>query len=329
MNTVDSTALKQPDLLVCAASCQQKARERWLRWMETERRMAARTMEAYDRDLQQFCLFLTDYHGRPAKVKDFADLRPISLRAYLAQRRNTGAGPRTLARGLAGIGSFIRHLERQGLASSAGITAMRAPRQPRTLPKPVRADQALRLTETSEQLHEEPWIAARDAALMTLLYGCGLRLGEALGLTPFDLGITNMAAPTVTTDTLRITGKGGKTRLVPLLPVVGEAIASYLRLCPHVIEADAPIFRGMRGGPVQPAVFQRAMARMRGALGLPSTATPHALRHSFATHLLGNGGDLRTIQELLGHASLSTTQKYTAVDTESLMASWAAAHPRA
>ena len=297
--------------------------------MTSERRMAARTLDAYDRDLQQFCYFLTDYHGRPAKMNDFADLRPVTLRAYMAQRRNTGAGPRTLARGLAGIGSYIRHLERQGLASSAGITAMRAPRQPRILPKPVRADQAVRLTQTDEQLHEEPWINARDAALMTLLYGCGLRLGEALSLTPADLGITTMAAPNITTDTVRITGKGGKTRLVPLLPVVGDAIASYVKLCPHVIDLDTPIFRGMRGGPVQPAVFQRAMARMRGALGLPTTATPHALRHSFATHLLGNGGDLRTIQELLGHASLSTTQKYTAVDTESLLATWAAAHPRA
>ncbi|MEN0040016.1 MAG: site-specific integrase, partial [Pseudomonadota bacterium] len=249
MSQVDSSPSQQSDLLVCAAPCQQKAHRRWLNWMRTEKRVAARTLEAYDRDLQQFCHFLTDYHGRPAELTDFADLRPVTLRAFMAQRRNSGAGPRTLARGLAGIGSYIRHLERQGLASSAGITAMRAPRQPHTLPKPVRADQAMRLTNTTEQLHDEPWINARDAALMTLLYGCGLRLGEALALTPADLGMTNMAKPTVTTDTLRITGKGGKTRLVPMISVVGDAIAAYLRLCPHVVEAGAPIFRGMRGGP--------------------------------------------------------------------------------
>ena len=319
----------ETEILINAAPCLLAAKKDWLRNLYSERRVAEKTLEAYERDLRQFCIFLTGYAGRPARLTDFADLKPLQMRAFLAQRRGAGSGARTLARGLAGIRSFVRHLEKKGQASSAGLAAMRAPKQPVTLPKPVAAPDALRLTNAEEQLQEEPWIAARDAALMTLLYGCGLRISEALGLTLADLGITSSANPAVTTRSLRILGKGGKTRLVPLLPVVGEAIADYLKKCPFVLSADDVVFRGARGGPVQPAVIQKAMRLMRGALDLPKTATPHAMRHSFATHLLANGGDLRTIQELLGHASLSTTQKYTAVDTDHLLKSWAAAHPRA
>jgi len=319
----------EPEILVHAARCLLAAKKDWLRHLHSERRVAEKTLEAYERDLRQFCIFLTGYAGRPAKLSDFADLKPMQMRGFLAQRRGVGSGARTLARGLAGIRSFVRYLEKSGKASSAGLTAMRAPKQPATLPKPVAAPDAIRLTDAAEQLQEEPWIAARDAALMTLLYGCGLRISEALGLTLADLGMTTSAQPAVSAQSLRILGKGGKTRLVPLLPVVNEAIGNYLKKCPFVLGADDAVFRGALGGPVQPAVIQRAMRLMRGALDLPKTATPHAMRHSFATHLLANGGDLRTIQELLGHASLSTTQKYTAVDTDHLLKSWAAAHPRA
>ncbi|MDD9909498.1 MAG: tyrosine recombinase XerC [Ahrensia sp.] len=318
-----------PEILVHSAADLRAAQQAWFTHLRTERRLADNTLEAYERDLRQFCVFLTHYEGRPARLVDFADLKPMQMRAFLAQRREQGGGARTLARGLAGIRSFVRYLEKQGKASTAGLNAMRAPKQPVNLPRPVTAQEALQLSDVDEQLQEKPWLAARDAALMTLLYGCGLRISEALGLTLGDLGLANSAAPNVEIETLRITGKGGKTRLVPVLPIVCEALERYLKLCPFVLDAEDAAFRGARGGPVQASVMQKAMRLMRQALDLPKSATPHALRHSFATHLLANGGDLRTIQELLGHASLSTTQKYTAVDTQHLFANWAAAHPRA
>jgi integrase/recombinase XerC len=239
----------------------------------------------------------------------------------MAERRRQGAGARTLGRGLAGIRSFLRHLERKGMANAAGASATRAPRQPKSLPKPLTARDALRVVDADLQLSDEPWIAARSAAVLTLLYGCGLRISEALSLTAGDLPHDG--------ETLRVTGKGGKTRIVPLLAVASEAIAVYRKLCPFTPDADAPLFRGARGGPLQPAIVQKEMRRLRGALDLPDTATPHALRHSFATHLLAGGGDLRTIQELLGHASLSTTQVYTGVDTSRLIEIYDRAHPRA
>ncbi len=294
----------------------------WLGHLSRERRVAARTVEAYGRDLRQFATFLSGYIGHLPGVVDFADLHPIDLRGFLAERRRAGVGARTLGRGLAGIRSFVRYLERQGVASSAGLAAIRAPRQPKTLPRPIAPEPALRLARAETQLAEEPWIAARDAAVMALCYGCGLRIGEALALTPAMLAEHGG-------QSLRIAGKGGRVRLVPVLAAVSAAIEEYLALCPYAAAAGEPIFFGARGGRLQPAVLQRAMARMRGALGLPDSATPHALRHSFATHLLSAGGDLRTIQELLGHASLATTQVYTAVDTERLLSAYAAAHPRA
>jgi integrase/recombinase XerC len=317
------------DNLICASPCLAEARDGWLAHLKSERRVAARTLEAYARDLRQFCQHLTDHLGHPPRKKDFANLKPVHMRGYLARRRQAGNCARTLARDLAGIRSFVRYLEKRGEASSSGLTALRAPKQPATLPKPVKEEEARELISPHRQMHPERWIAARDAAIMTLLYGCGLRISEGLALTPLDLGINNTARPSISTNSLRILGKGGKTRLVPILGVVSQSIEAYMGLCPFVLERDQPIFRGMRGAPVQPAVIQRSMRVMRSALGLPDTATPHAMRHSFATHLLGNGGDLRTIQELLGHASLSTTQKYTAVDTQALLKTWNAAHPRA
>ena len=286
--------------------------------------MADNTLEAYGRDVRQFLAFLTDYHARLPRMADLAHLRPVTLRAFLAERRRAGAGPRTLARGLAGVRSFVRHLEREGLASAAGVNAMRAPKQPKSLPKPVPAPAALSLARGEASLHPEEWVAARDTAVLGLLYGCGLRIAEALSLTAGDV-----PQPGQGTEMLRVTGKGGRTRLVPLVEPVAAAVARYRRLCPFPENGpEHRIFRGLRGGPLDPAVFQREMRRMRGALGLSASATPHALRHAFATHLLDRGGDLRTIQELLGHASLSTTQIYTAVETARLIDTHRAAHPR-
>ena len=293
----------------------------WIDNLRHERRLSDKTLDAYQRDLRQFLGFLTDHLGGAPDIEDISDLRPSDMRAFLARRRQGGVGARTLGRSLAGIRSFLRFLERRGLANAAGINAMHAPRQPKSLPKPLSDQQAVAVTDSREQLAEEPWVAARNAAVMTLLYGCGLRISEALGLRPVDLPGD--------TGALQITGKGGKMRLVPLLPAAIEAVKTYQKLCPWHLDAEEPLFRGVRGGPLQPAIIQREMQKLRGALGLPDTATPHALRHSFATHLLAAGGDLRAIQELLGHASLSTTQVYTGVDTTRLLDAYRQAHPRA
>jgi integrase/recombinase XerC len=310
------------EFLVSARSDLAAARGDWLNSLARERRLAALTVEAYERDTRQFLQFLTGHLGCPPGISDVAALRPADLRSFLAHRRNGGAGARSLGRGLAGIRSLLRFLEKRGLVNAAGATALRAPRQPKSLPKPLTAQDARRVVSSGEQLAEEPWIAARNAAVLTLLYGCGLRISEALGLKGGDLV---SARDTV----LRVIGKGGKTRLVPVLPAGFEAVARYRHLCPFHLPADGVLFRGARGGPLDPAIVQREMRRLRSALDLPDTATPHALRHSFATHLLGRGGDLRAIQELLGHSSLSTTQIYTGVDTARLLEAYDAAHPRA
>jgi integrase/recombinase XerC len=309
------------ELLIIADPQLMTERRAWLENLESERRLSEHTLDAYERDTRQFLTFLTGHLGGPATLKDIAALRPADFRAFLAARRKEGSGARSLGRNLAGLRSLLRYLEKKGLVNAAGAAAVRSPKQPKSLPKPLSDRQAVTVVSDESQLHEEPWIAARDAAVMTLLYGCGLRISEALDLTPgsFHPGAT----------TLRITGKGNKTRLVPLLAVVGEAIEKYSKLCPYHLETGEPLFRGARGGKLQPAIIQRTMQNMRSAFGLPETATPHALRHSFATHLLAGGGDLRTIQELLGHASLSTTQLYTGVDSSRLLEVYDRAHPRA
>ncbi|MCB1383396.1 MAG: tyrosine recombinase XerC [Notoacmeibacter sp.] len=309
-------------LLIIADTELLEARRRWLSALAGERRVSARTIDAYERDTRQFLTFLTAHLGEPATMTGMEELKPADFRAFLAARRRDGAGNRSLGRNLAGIRSFLRHLERRGAVNAAGVNAVRAPRQPKSLPKPLTLADARRVVDCGEQLNEEPWIAARNAAVLTLLYGCGLRISEALSLTAQDLEDAG-------SNGLRVTGKGGKTRLVPVLPLVTQAVDAYRRLSPYSASGDEPLFRGARGGPLSAAVLQRDMARLRGALGLPDTATPHALRHSFATHLLGRGGDLRTIQELLGHASLSTTQVYTGVDTARLLEIYDSAHPRA
>ncbi|MDO6964896.1 tyrosine recombinase XerC [Rhizobium alvei] len=309
------------ELLIIASPDLMAERQAWLDAIAGERRLSPLTVEAYERDTRQFLHFLTAHAGGPARLSDLSALRPAGLRAFLASRRREGVEARTLGRGMAGIRSFLRYLERKGLANATGARAVRTPKQPKSLPKPLSSEQALLVTSDLGQLAEEPWIAARNAAVLTLLYGSGLRISEALGLTPADF------PPGA--RTLRITGKGGKTRIVPLLEAAVEAVSDYRKSCPYAIAADQPLFLGARGGPLQPAIIQREMQRMRSALGLPDNATPHALRHSFATHLLSAGGDLRAIQELLGHASLSTTQVYTGVDAKRLLDAFERAHPRA
>ena len=308
------------ELLIIADPALMAERQAWLASLGEERRLSDNTLDAYERDTRQFLAFLTQHLAAPARLKDIGNLRPADLRGFLAARRRDGAGARTLGRGLAGLRSFLRHLERKGLANAAGASAVRSPKQPKSLPKPLSDRQAIAVVDAHEQLAEEPWIRTRNAAVLTLLYGCGLRISEALSLTPEDFA----GGPT----SLRITGKGDKTRIVPLIAPALSGVEDYIKTCPFPLAADKPLFRGARGGPLQPAIIQREMQKMRGALGLPDSATPHALRHSFATHLLAGGGDLRTIQELLGHASLSTTQRYTAVDESQLMAVYDAARAR-
>jgi integrase/recombinase XerC len=296
---------------------------RWLSYLGAERRMSAKTLDAYRRDVSQFLGFLADHLGGAPTLKQLARLIPADVRAFMAARRNGGAGNRSLMRTLAGCRSFARFLERNGKGKVAALTAVSTPKLPRTLPKPLAASAAVQMTDTGLRKGEarEPWIFARDAAVLALLYGSGLRISEALGLKRKNFA--NNA------DALTVLGKGSKSRMVPLLPQVTKLIADYIELCPAELPPDGPLFIGARGASLSPRVVQLSMARLRGALGLPDSATPHALRHSFATHLLARGGDLRSIQELLGHASLSTTQIYTAVDSERLLEVYASAHPRA
>ncbi|AQT45874.1 tyrosine recombinase XerC subunit [Bartonella apihabitans] len=296
------------------------ARKDWLEQLEKTRRVAKLTVEAYERDSRQFLSFLCGHLGHPPDISDLSELRVADIRSFLAYRRNEGVGSRSLGRGLAGIRSFFNFLTRAGLADVPAARVVRTPKQPKSLPKPLNIADALHIVDKKTQLDDEPWVASRNAAILTLCYGCGLRISEALSLTPADFGDKN-------TTSIYVTGKGGKTRLVPVIPAVHEAIDDYLSCCPFILPPDQPLFRGVRGGKLQRAIVERAVQQLRSSLGLPDSVTPHALRHSFATHLLSRGGDLRTIQELLGHASLSTTQIYTGVDTDRLMEVYKKAHP--
>ncbi len=299
-------------------------RREWLSHLAAERRLSPKTLEAYSRDLGQFHAFLTEHLGGAPSLSDIAALKPVDLRAFLGQRRRDNVGNRTLMRQLAALRSFARFGERQGKLTAAAFAATRGPRLGKSLPRPLEPSAARAVTQADTRAGEEreQWILARDAAVLGLLYGSGLRISEALSLT-------RAQAPLQAGDTLTVIGKGSKTRMVPVLPVVIAAIAEYLKLCPWRLPPEGPLFVGAKGGPLSPRIIQLAVEGLRGALGLPSSATPHSLRHSFATHLLGRGGDLRAIQELLGHASLSTTQIYTRIDSARLMAAYDAAHPRA
>jgi integrase/recombinase XerC len=296
--------------------------EAWLRHLGSERHLSEKTIEAYRRDVLQFLHFLTEHLGGAPTLKQLAELAPADVRAFLAARRADGIGSRSLMRALAGMRAFGGFLERNGKGKLGALAAVRGPKLGKTLPRPLPVDAAKRMADPTLAAGDgrEVWIHARDAAVLALLYGGGLRVSEALGVkrAQFD-----------GRDVLAVTGKGRKQRMVPLIAPVAKLITDYIALCPYELAADGPLFVGAKGGPLSPRLVQLAMARLRGALGLGASATPHALRHSFATHLLAGGGDLRAIQELLGHASLSTTQIYTAVDAERLIEAYRSAHPRA
>jgi integrase/recombinase XerC len=296
----------------------------WLVHLGDERRMSPKTVEAYRRDVSQFLEFLMQHLGRPPSLKDLARLAPADVRAFMAARRAKGIGSRSLMRTLAGVRSFARFLERNHKGKVAALAAVRAPKLATTLPKSIAIASAKRIADTGLRAGEtrEPWILSRDAAVLALLYGSGLRISEALALKRQEVPQPGAG------DTIVVTGKGNKQRMVPVLHQVLRLVADYVALCPHDLPPDGPLFIGAKGGALSPRIIQLAMAHLRGALGLPDTATPHALRHSFATHLLARGGDLRAIQELLGHASLSTTQIYTGIDSERLLEVYKSAHPR-
>lgn len=294
----------------------------WLDHLAQERRFSPRTVEAYGRDVAAFLGFLANHLGGAPALSDLAALQPADLRAYLAHRRRGEAAlqDRSIARALAAIRAFFAFLERRFGLANARIKLVRGPRLKALLPRPVSEDAAFALIAEAGEDARAPWIAARDAAVLTLLYAAGLRISEALALKGADRPLP---------DTLRILGKGGKARIAPILPAAREAVEAYAALCPHALTRDGALFRGARGGPLSARIIQARMATLRAALGLQKSATPHALRHAFATHLLAAGGDLRAIQELLGHASVSTTARYAEAEAQRLAEVYARAHPRA
>lgn len=307
-----------------AANDVKAAAEGWYLWLAKEKRFSRHTLRAYGQDLSVYLSFLSEHLGEPAGMADLQTLRLADFRAYLSRRRGDGVSATSLARSLSAVRSFFRRLQKDGLIDNAAANLVRTPKRPHSVPKPLSVSAAEQMIEAVDEADTAPWLQARDAAILTLLWGAGLRLGEALGLDGDKIPQG---------DSLTVTGKGNKQRLVPVLPIVREAIAAYVKLCPYPIgpgtPPGTPLFYGARGKRVDPAIIQKAMRMARRGLNLPETATPHALRHSFATHLLAAGGDLRTIQELLGHASLATTQRYTEVDAEALLRVYDGAHPRA
>ncbi|HEY0103772.1 MAG TPA: tyrosine recombinase XerC [Brevundimonas sp.] len=311
------------DLELGATASADAALAAWLEHLAHERRLAANTLEAYGRIGRLYLAFLQQHRGEPPTLADLGKVTGAEVRAHLADRRS-GDRPlaaRSISQTLSAIRAFHGWLDRRCATPAPQLALVRGPRIKPSLPRPVSEDQARGLLhETYADPDAEPWEGLRDRAVLTLLYGCGLRISEGLSLTVADTPLG---------DSLRVTGKGGKTRMASVLPAVREAIAGYLKAQPFPLQAADALFRARRGGPLSPRHVQATVQRLRGRLGLPASATPHALRHSFATHLLGAGADLRSIQELLGHASLSTTQKYTAVDTARLLQAYASAHPRA
>ncbi|MAI10876.1 MAG: recombinase XerC [Rhodospirillaceae bacterium TMED167] len=292
----------------------------WCTWLSVERNCSDHTLDGYGRDLSTFLNFLLDHLGYRPGLRDLEQLKSADFRSYLAKRNMEGLSKSSTARAVSTLRNFFRYLDKEDILQNAAIRSLRSPKLPQSLPKPLSAEEAKAALKTFGQIHDTPWIADRDIALMTLLYGCGLRISEALNLNVGDIPADGA---------LVITGKGNKQRLVPVLPVVITAVDHSLATRPFGHRKGDPLFVGARGKRLNPGVVQRQMRKVRTLMGLADTATPHALRHSFATHLLAGGGDLRTIQELLGHASLSTTQRYTKVDAARLTEVYRDAHPRA
>jgi integrase/recombinase XerC len=302
------------------------AAQAWLRQLHSEKRFSVHTVSAYARDADAFVSFLAEHIGGAPDFAALRQLRPADFRAWLARRALDRFERSSTARALSAVRSLFRHLDRAGLVHNAALGAVKTPKQKQTVPKPLAEREALDLLDSAEIDAREPWIARRNTAILMLLYGCGLRIAEALSLTAAEGRALAGGGPRP--GSVPITGKGKKTRVVPVLPAVADAVGDYIAACPHALAPEQALFVGVRGGPLHPRIVQGLIQKLRPLLGLPETATPHALRHSFATHLLAGGGDLRTIQELLGHASLSTTQRYTAVDAKKLLEVYDAAHPR-
>lgn len=297
----------------------------WLSYLRSEKGLSGNTIAAYDRDVCGLLGFLCRHLGKPVSLKALEKLGPRDFRAFLAARRAEGLTGRSLARTLSAIRMFFRFMDRRDILKNDAVLAISSPKIPHSVPKPLPVDRAVAVAgDARPDVGDDTpgWVLARDTAILMLLYGSGLRISEALSLARRD-------APSGGRDFIRVQGKGGKERMVPVLPAAQQAIARYLELCPFRVKADGPLFLGEKGKRLSPRIIQLLMQRLRGALGLPESATPHALRHSFATHLLGGGADLREIQELLGHSSLSTTQIYTEVDAAKLLEIYDAAHPRA
>ncbi len=299
-----------------------KALSGWQAWLTHERRVSPHTLDGYRRDLFTFLTFLVSHRGGPQSLQDLAELTAADFRAYLAERARRNMKASSSNRALSVVRGFFRWLQKNGLAENSAIVTLRGPKGEQSLPRALTTYEAKTVMEEVGAGATEDWIAKRNSAVVLLLYGAGLRIGEALSLQGAD-------TPAIGQDSCRIVGKGRKERIVPLLSIVPEAIAAYRDACPYSIADDEPLFLGARGGPLRARIVQLSLQKLRRQLGLPETTTPHALRHSFATHLLAGGGDLRVIQELLGHASLSTTQRYTAVDAAALIKVYEKAHPRA
>ncbi len=296
----------------------------WCDWLAHEKRQAALTVKGYQTDMIGFLSFLAEHLGGTPSLQQLTDLKIADFRAWLAARHRDGVAKTSVARGLAALRSFYRFLDRHYGKHNPAIKALRTPRQEKRLPRPLSSGEANDLVHQAPAASNQDWVGKRDSALLLLLYGAGLRIGEALALDRDEIGRDPSALRQLT-----VTGKGKKQRLVPILPIIASALADYLAACPYGLLNEAPLFVGLRGKRLQPALIRRNVQAVRRMLGLPETATPHALRHSFATHLLSDGADLRTIQELLGHASLSTTQGYTGLDNARLMRLYQTAHPRA
>ncbi|HEU5047004.1 MAG TPA: tyrosine recombinase XerC [Rickettsiales bacterium] len=294
---------------------------KWLEWLAHNKAYSAHTIVAYETDLRQFMAFFSRHTGGEVSMATLSSLGLRDMRSWLAARHGEKYTNTSTARALSVVRSFFRYLEKQAILENPAIFHVRTPKLPKSLPKALPQEQAMEALDAVGGDHKEHWVQMRDVALLTLIYGCGLRISEALSLTPADIpaGVSTMT----------VTGKGKKQRLVPVLPQIHQAIAEYKKTCPHMLANDEPLFRGVRGGALRPELFQKEIRSLRASLGLPDSASPHAFRHSFATHLLAGGGDLRTIQELLGHADLSTTQRYTKVDHERLLSAYNKAHPRA
>lgn len=319
-----STPDENPCLLPAAPDAWD-ALQAWLRFLANERDYTENTLEAYERDVRQLFVFLSELLKHPPSLGDLNRLTPQQLRAFMAARRSAGACSRSLSRSISALRSLFRFLERAKLLQNRTVLAIALPKVPLSIPKPLTMEKTQTVLDESTDSYKRgqaKWIGARDHAALLLLYGAGLRVSEAIAIARRD-------APVSPRDILRVKGKGGKERIVPILPVIQQATERYLSVCPFHLPPEGPLFIGAKGGKLSPRILQLLIARMRNTLGLPMTATPHALRHSFATHLLGNGADLRSIQELLGHASLATTQIYTEVDRATLLRIYDNAHPRA